>query len=207
MGCDSQTGSLPTASIPGTASPPASAATALPTPKLKSDKQHPLAQIHTTMGDIVVRFDGDRAPISVDNFLEYVEAGHYDNTLFHQVLEKPAVILAGGYDPFQNEKKAGEPIRNEARNGLKNVRGTIGMARSPDSIDSSTCQFYINAADNPQLDPRSDEPAGYGYAVFGEVVAGMDVVDRIARSTVHDTEHLKQTPVEQVIVRWIHVER
>ncbi len=209
--CDSQSGNPPTASIAGSGrlwSGSVSAKEAgLPAAKPKPDKQHPIAQIHTTMGDIVVRLDADRAPISVDDFLEYVESGHYDNTLFHQVLEKPTVILAGGFDPFQIEKPAGEPIRNEARNGLKNVRGTVGMARSPDSIDSSTCQFYINAADNPQLDPRSDEPAGYGYAVFGQVIAGMEVVDRIAQGAVRDTEHLKHTPVEQVIIRWIHVER
>jgi peptidyl-prolyl cis-trans isomerase B (cyclophilin B) len=206
-GCDSQSGNLPTASIPGSGSLSGKGATALQAPKPKADKQHPLAQIHTTMGDIIVRLDADRAPISVDNFLGYVESGHYDNTLVHQILEKPALILAGAFDPFQNEKTAGEPIRNEAHNGLKNVRGTIGMARSPESIDSSTCQFYVNAADNPQLDPRSDDAAGYGYAVFGEVVAGMDVVDRIAQSAVHDTEHLKHTPVDQVIIRWIHAER
>ncbi|HEY2148087.1 MAG TPA: peptidylprolyl isomerase [Pirellulales bacterium] len=210
-GCDSQAGNPPTASIAGSGSlwsgSSSAKAAGLPAPKPKPDKQHPVAQIHTTTGDIIVRLDADRAPISVDNFLEYVESGHYDNTLVHQVLEKPSVILAGGFDPFQNEKPSREPIRNEARNGLKNVRGTIGMARSPDSIDSSTCQFYINAADNPQLDPRSDEPAGYGYAVFGQVVAGMEVVDRIAQSAVRDTDHLKHTPVEQVIIRWIHVER
>jgi cyclophilin family peptidyl-prolyl cis-trans isomerase len=204
-GCGSRDGnSLPTASIPG-----AGDAGSLPgesgAAKSAQDALHPTAIIHTSLGDITLKLDAERAPISVENFLNYVEQGHYDSTIFHQIQTKPAVVVAGGFDTFQKEKPAGLPIRNEAHNGLKNVRGTIGMTRSPDSIDSSTSQFYINSADNPQLDHRSNEPVGYGYCVFGEVTSGMEVVDRIAQIAVHDTEHLKDTPVEQVIVKWIHI--
>jgi peptidyl-prolyl cis-trans isomerase B (cyclophilin B) len=206
-GCGSRDGTTPPpASISGSGaeqagSPAGSSAAEKPEP----DKLHPVAVIHTTLGDITVRLDAEHAPISVDNFLTYADKGHYDNTLVHQVLTKPAVILGGGFDTFQKEKPAGPPIRNEAHNGLKNVRGTIGMSRSPDSIDSSTSQFYINSADNPQFDHRSSDLEGYGYCVFGEVTAGMDVVDRIASAATRDTEHLKDTPVEQVIVKWIHL--
>ena len=207
VGCGSRDGTTPpTASI---SAPPSdrtpSSATSVDKPEV--DKRHPIVVIHTTLGAITVRLDAEHAPISVDNFLAYADKGQYDNTLFHQVLAKPAVILGGGFDTFQKERAADSPIRNEAHNGLKNVRGTIGMTRSPDSIDSSTSQFYINSADNPQLDHRSNEPDGYGYCVFGEVTAGMEVVDRIAQSAVHDTDHLKDTPVDQVIVKSIHIGR
>ena len=199
-------------------------------PAAAPDKLHPLVVIHTSAGDITVKLDAEHSPISVDNFLTYIEQGHYDNTLIHQVLAKPAVILGGGYDTFQKEKPVGLPIRNEAHNGLKNTRGTIGMARRPDMIDSSTSQFYINCADNPQLDHKSkvadgvrrdlternktpaeatktDEADGYGYCVFGEVVRGMEVVDQISKMTTRDTPQLTSTPAEQVVVQWIHVAR
>jgi cyclophilin family peptidyl-prolyl cis-trans isomerase len=177
--------------------------------KTEPDKLHPVAVIHTSLGDITLRLDAEHAPISVDNFLTYVEQGHYDNTIFHQVLSKPAVILGGGYDTFQKEKPAGLAIRNEAHNGLKNVRGTIGMTRRPDSIDSSTSQFYLNSADNPQLDHKGDDAGGYGYCVFGEVMAGMEIVEQIAKAAVHDSDSPKfvSAPVEQIAVKWIHVVR
>ncbi|HEV2971507.1 MAG TPA: peptidylprolyl isomerase [Pirellulales bacterium] len=204
-GCGSHDGASPaTASIAaaGQLAAPNAAAD-----KTEQDKLHPVAVVHTSLGDITLRLDAEHAPISVDNFLTYVEQGHYDNTIFHQVLAKPAVILGGGYDTFRKEKPAGLPIRNEAQNGLKNVRGTVGMVRRPDSIDSSTSQFYFNAGDNPQLDHKSDAADGYGYCVFGEVTAGLEIVEQIAKSAVHDTPQVSSTPVEQVAVKWIHVVR
>ena len=121
------------------------------TPAAPADRLHPLVQFHTTLGDITIKLDAEHAPITVDNFLAYLDQGQYDNTLFHQVLPGVA-ILGGGYDTFGKEKPTLPPIRNEAHNGIKNRRGTIAMARRPDMVDSSTCQFFINLADNPNLD-------------------------------------------------------
>jgi cyclophilin family peptidyl-prolyl cis-trans isomerase len=230
-GCGSRDGkSMPTADIPGDAA--AASNGAGEAPRSTRDPLHPRAIIHTSLGDITLRLDAEHAPISVDNFLNYAEKGHYDSTIFHQIQTKPAVILGGGFDTFQKEKPTELPIRNEAHNGLKNLRGTIAMARRPDVIDSSTSQFYINTADNPQLDhhagqapadlldPRrtakevspadrkSDDAASYGYCVFGEVTQGMDVVDRISQVPVHDVSNdLTGVPAEQVVVKWIHIVR
>jgi cyclophilin family peptidyl-prolyl cis-trans isomerase len=232
-GCGSRDGnSVPTASIPGDGGVGLSTGTSH-SAKSAQDALHPTAIIHTSLGDITLKLDAEHAPISVENFLNYVEQGHYDSTIVHQIQSKPAVIVAGGFDTFQKEKPAGLPIRNEAHNGLKNVRGSIGMARRPDMIDSSTSQFYINFADNSQLDHKpahtpadlldsrrskqapapqlgqpSDEAAAYGYCVFGEVTAGMEVVDRIAKMPVHDvSDELTGVPAEQVVVKWIHIAR
>ena len=120
-------------------------------PNAPPDRLHPVVQLHTTLGDITIKLDAEHAPITVDNFLAYLDNGQYDNTLFHQVVPGVA-ILGGGYDTFGKEKPTGSPIRNEAHNGMKNRRGTIAMARRPDLVDSSTCQFFINLADNPKLD-------------------------------------------------------
>ncbi len=207
-GCGKVQGKPPiAASIPGAATAAPQSADQPAAAKPPVDKQHPVVVLHTSLGDITLRLDAEQAPISVDNFLEYAQKGHYDGTIFHQVLTKPAVVMAGGYDAFQHERPAGLTIRNEAHNGLKNVRGAVGMTRSPDSIDSSTCQFYVNVADNPQLDHKSNEADGYGYCVFGEVIAGMEIVDQIAKGPLHDTEHLKSTPAEQVLVKWVHLDR
>ena len=155
--------------------------------------------IETSLGKIKVQLNVERAPLTVDNFLFYVNSGYYDRTIVHQVY-KGQGIMAGGYGENLLEKPARTPIRNEASNGLKNRRGTIAMVRSPDGIDSATCQFFINVADNPALDYRDRTPAGYGYCVFGEVIEGMDVVDRINDAPVHDMPDFERTPVEPVIV-------
>jgi peptidyl-prolyl cis-trans isomerase B (cyclophilin B) len=216
-GCGSKDAATPTASIPGsdgasadrgqtdgrTAAGPHGGGN-----RANSDPLHPLVQFHTTMGDITVKLDAQHAPLTVDNFLGYVGEGYYDNTLLHQVYSKPlAVVLGGGYDMFGKEKATHSPIRNEAHNGLKNRRGTIGMARRPDSIDSSTAQFFVNLSDNPDLDHKKSDTAGYGYCVFGEVVSGMDVCDQIGRVAVHDTPKIPSAPVEPVAIKWVHVMR
>lgn len=136
---------------------------------------HPEVKFVTTEGDFVVRLDPRRAPLTVRNFLRYVRSGFYDGTIFHRVIPG-FVIQGGGYTAKYKEKKTRKPIPNESGNGLSNVRGTIAMAREP-APHSATSQFYINLADNRQLDPRPDR---WGYAVFGKVVSGMKVVDRIA---------------------------
>ena len=183
------------------------------------DRLHPIVEMHiargnTTLGDIRVKLDAEHAGLTVDNFLSYVEQGHYDNTLIHQVTTKPiAVVLGGGYDTFGKERPCGSAIRNEAHNGLKNHRGTIAMARRPDAIDSSTAQFFINLSDNPDLDYKKPadykklNAASYGYCVFGEVVSGMEIADQIGQAEVHDTPKLARTPVEPIVIKWVHVVR
>ena len=158
--------------------------------KPPSDPQHPVVLIETSLGNITVRLDAEKAPLTVDNFLSYVNAGHYDQTIVHQVY-KGQGFLAGGYGTNLVEKPGRTPIRNEAHNGLKNRRGTIAMVRLPDAIDSATCQFFINVADNPALDYKDRTPEGYGYCVFGKVTDGMDVVDKIGNAQVHDTPRLR----------------
>jgi peptidyl-prolyl cis-trans isomerase A (cyclophilin A) len=133
----------------------------------------PKVRLKTNMGDIVVELNPEKAPITVENFLTYVKDGHYDGTVFHRVING-FMIQGGGMDQRLVEKKTRPPIKNESENGLKNDRGTIAMARTPDR-DSATAQFFINVVDNPNL----NFPNMGGYAVFGKVVEGMDVMDKI----------------------------
>jgi peptidyl-prolyl cis-trans isomerase B (cyclophilin B) len=138
----------------------------------------PQVKLQTTLGDVVLKLNAEKAPISVKNFLAYVKEGHYDGTIFHRVI--PGFMAqGGGYTEKFQQKPTHPPIKNEADNRLLNKRGTIAMARTPDP-DSATAQFFINYADNGFLDYKSSTPSGWGYAVFGEVVQGMDVVDKMA---------------------------
>ncbi len=141
-------------------------------------KTNPKVIMKTSMGDITIELYPDKAPITVENFFSYVDEKFYDGTIFHRVM-KGFMIQGGGLTPELTQKTAKPPIKNEAANGLKNKRGTISMARMPNK-DSATCQFFINHVDNPGLDHMDDTDGGYGYAVFGKVVKGMDVVDAIA---------------------------
>ena len=134
--------------------------------------------ISTNYGDITVELDAAKAPITVKNFLAYVDAKFYDGTIFHRVI-KNFMIQGGGFDPNMRQKQTNAPIKNEAGNGLKNTRGTIAMARTS-VIDSATAQFFINTVDNAFLDHRDESMQGFGYAVFGKVTDGMAVVDAIA---------------------------
>ena len=163
------------------------------------DRSHPVVKIETSQGDITVKLDGEKAMLTVDNFLEYVDQGHYDETILHQVNQGVAV-LGGAYTKDMTEKAARVPIRNEAHNGLKNRRGTIAMARQPGAVDSATCQFFFNLADNPNLDHKDTTPDGYGYCVFGEVTQGMDVLDKIGDLEVHDVEVKDGPPLQNVPV-------
>jgi cyclophilin family peptidyl-prolyl cis-trans isomerase len=144
------------------------------------------------MGNVVVRLDREKAPLTVDNFLTYVEQGFYDQTIFHQV-QKGYVILAGGFTADLVEKQTRARVRNEAHNGRKNTKGTIAMARVANYHDSASCQFFFNVADNPPLDYKPPATPGalvpaeqYGYCVFGDVIEGMDVVEKIANVPVED---------------------
>ena len=132
-------------------------------------------KLHTNHGVITLELDAEKAPVTVANFLAYVEAGHYDNTVFHRVIDG-FMIQGGGFEPGMKQKATGEQIKNEADNGLKNDRGTIAMARTQ-APHSATAQFFINVADNAMLDHPGHD--GWGYCVFGRVVEGMEVVDRI----------------------------
>lgn len=138
---------------------------------------HPVVVIETSMGTIKVELYEDKAPITVKNFLSYVDKKHYDGTIFHRVING-FMIQGGGYDKDMKERGTDAPIKNEAANGLKNTVGTLAMART-NIPDSATAQFFINVKDNGFLDFRDPSPQGIGYAVFGKVIAGMDVVDKI----------------------------
>ncbi len=159
----------------------------------------PQIVLHTSMGSITLKLDAQRTPGTVANFLDHVRSGHYNETIFHQV-EAGYVVLGGGYRQDLAEKKSRYTIANEAENGLKNRRGTIAMARQPEAIHSSTCQFFINVADNPSLDHRGPEAENFGYCVFGEVVEGMDVVDRIAQVRVEDRDGFANLPIQTVLI-------
>jgi cyclophilin family peptidyl-prolyl cis-trans isomerase len=144
----------------------------------QANKTNPKVIMKTSMGDITVELYPDKAPITANNFFSYVDEKFYDGTIFHRVM-KGFMIQGGGLTPEFKPKPTKSAIKNEAANGLKNNRGTIAMARMPNK-DSATCQFFINHVDNPGLDHRDETDDGYGYAVFGKVVKGMDVVDAIA---------------------------
>jgi peptidyl-prolyl cis-trans isomerase B (cyclophilin B) len=136
-----------------------------------------MIRLHTSHGVITLELDAERAPRSAENFIGYVKSGHYDNTVFHRVING-FMIQGGGFEPGMKQKPTGTPIENEARNGLKNARYTIAMARTSDP-HSATAQFFINVADNSFLDHSAPNAQGWGYCVFGKVVDGFDVVDRI----------------------------
>jgi peptidyl-prolyl cis-trans isomerase B (cyclophilin B) len=137
----------------------------------------PRIRFETSMGNIIVELDPQAAPITVTNFIRYVESGFYDGTIFHRVI-KEFMIQGGGFTADMHKKPTQAPVPNEAANGLKNLRGTIAMARTADP-HSATAQFFINTVDNAFLDHTAKTPQGWGYCVFGKVVEGMDVVDKI----------------------------
>ena len=137
----------------------------------------PIVQFDTNMGTITLELNEQAAPVTVANFIDYVESGHYDGTIFHRVIDG-FMIQGGGMDANMNEKRTGTPIKNEADNGLKNDVGTIAMARTSDP-HSATAQFFINVKNNDFLNYSSPSPQGWGYAVFGKVIDGMDVVNQI----------------------------
>jgi cyclophilin family peptidyl-prolyl cis-trans isomerase len=160
------------------------------------EAERQLVKLQTSMGDIVIELNEQAAPVTVKNFLEYVEQGHYNGTIFHRVIPN-FMIQAGGFTPQMVQKKARAPIVNEASNGLKNDRGTIAMARTSDP-DSATCQFFINHGNNDYL--NYDGGANPGYAVFGKTVEGMDIVDAIAQVKTTTRTGMDDVPVEPVTI-------
>lgn len=166
----------------------------------------PRVQMVTSEGRITLELYPERAPRTVANFLQYASEGYYNGTVFHRVIDN-FLIQAGRYTPDLNRKPVREPIINESDNGLSNLRGTLAAARMPSSADSATAEFFINVVDNPRLDfSGPDSPYSRGYAVFGRVVAGMDVVDRIRAVPTETRDPLgPNVPVEPVIIERIEV--
>ena len=160
-------------------------------------------QMDTSAGSLRIELDEDKAPLSCANFLAYVNSGHYDGTVFHRVI-KGFMLQGGGFDAGMKQKSTLAPIKNEANNGLKNRHYTLAMARTSDP-HSATAQFFINTTDNAFLDFKAENAQGWGYAVFGRVVAGMEVVDaiekvRTGRKGFHDDVPLEDVLIERVTV-------
>ena len=161
------------------------------------------AEIKTSMGTIEVALDAEKAPITVKNFVEYAKSGHYDGTIFHRVI-KGFMIQGGGFTKDMVQKETRAPIKNEATNGLKNKKYTIAMARTQ-IVDSATSQFFINVNDNAFLDHRAPNPMGYGYAVFGEVTKGQDVVDKIALVETGNVGYFADVPKTPVVIEKVTI--
>ena len=160
--------------------------------------------LETSKGNMVIELDGDKAPIAVENFLGYVNSGYYEGTVFHRVIDG-FMIQGGGFTEGMDQKKTEGTIQNEADNGLKNKRGTVAMARRPDP-HSATSQFFVNVADNKFLDHSAKTSQGWGYAVFGEVVSGMDVVDAIAKVKTGQHGSMGDVPKDPVVIQKAYIE-
>jgi cyclophilin family peptidyl-prolyl cis-trans isomerase len=169
---------------------------ALLPPAFAQEGKNPRVVMDTSAGKIVIELNAEKAPITVKNFLQYVDAKHYDGTIFHRVIPD-FMIQGGGFEPGMREKKTLDPIKNEAVNRLSNLRGTIAMARTDDP-NSATAQFFINSEDNKRLDKSDDSD---GYAVFGKVVDGMDVVDKIRRVKTSTQKGSKNVPNDDVVIK------
>ncbi|ADI38427.1 peptidylprolyl isomerase [Waddlia chondrophila] len=163
---------------------------------ISSDTETKTVKLQTSLGDITLELYPDKAPVTVKNFLQYVDSGHYDGTIFHRVIDG-FMIQGGGYTENLTQKPTKEPIANEANNGLKNKRGTIAMART-NVVDSATSQFFINVVDNSFLDFKGENPREFGYCVFGKVTDGMDVVDQIKSVDTQSQGPYQDLPVKPV---------
>jgi peptidyl-prolyl cis-trans isomerase B (cyclophilin B) len=166
--------------------------------KVNPSKRKNMIKLETNLGDITIELDSEKAPLTTRNFLEYVNSGYYDNTLFHRVIDG-FMIQGGGFEPGMKQKQARAPIQNEAANGLKNEKYTIAMARTSD-VHSAAAQFFINVADNASLNYTSSTPRGFGYCVFGRVVDGKDIVDKIKKVKTGSRSGHQDVPLEDVIV-------
>ncbi|AAQ60851.1 peptidylprolyl isomerase [Chromobacterium violaceum] len=158
-----------------------------------------MIKLTTNFGEITLELDHEKAPKTAANFEQYVKSGHYDGTIFHRVING-FMIQGGGFDADMNQKPTQEPIQNEANNGLSNKTYTVAMARTMDP-HSASAQFFINVSDNDFLDFKSESTQGWGYAVFGQVVAGQDIVDRIKTVRTGRTGMHQDVPVEPVVIQ------
>ena len=168
-------------------------------------KKNPVVVLDTTLGLIHIELNPAKAPVSVKNFLDYVQAGHYNGLIFHRVIPG-FMIQGGGMTAAMDEKETRPPIKNEAGNGLKNDRGTLAMARTS-VVDSATSQFFINVADNAFLNHKDETPQGFGYTVFGKVTKGMDVVDKIVAVETTSKGSFQNVPQKAVIITSAKVQK
>jgi len=164
----------------------------------------PIVKMETNKGMIVIELNADKAPISAENFFNYARDGFFQQTIFHRVIPG-FMIQGGGFTSEMGEKKGRAEIKNEADNGLKNSRGSLAMARTQ-VVDSASSQFFINLADNDFLNHQGKTPSGYGYAVFGQVIEGMDVVDEIAKVNTGNNGHHQDVPTEAIVIENVSVE-
>lgn len=162
----------------------------------KMDSNHPIVVLTTNFGDITLELDAEKAPKTVENFVQYVKDGQYDHTIFHRVIEN-FMIQGGGFTADMSQKSVRASVVNEADNGLKNQRGSIAMARTSDP-HSASAQFFINTVDNPFLNFKAKNDREYGYAVFGKVIDGMDVVDKIKKVKTGSKNGHQDVPTENV---------
>jgi cyclophilin family peptidyl-prolyl cis-trans isomerase len=164
----------------------------------KSNPKNPQVILETSMGSIQLELFADKAPVTVKNFLHYVDTNFYNDTLFHRIIAT-FMIQGGGFVKGMSQKETAAPIKNEAGNGVSNVRGTIAMARTG-VVDSATSQFFINVVDNQFLDHRDNTAQGFGYCVFGRVIKGMDVVDKIKDVATHASGPYQDVPSTDVVI-------
>ncbi|MSR17032.1 MAG: peptidyl-prolyl cis-trans isomerase [Methylococcaceae bacterium] len=165
---------------------------------MENKMTHPKVKLTTSLGDITIQLNSEKAPISSENFLTYVKEGFYNGTIFHRVI-KDFMAQGGGFDTSFNQKEVHAPIENEADNGLKNTRGTIAMART-NVPNSATAQFFINYKDSSFLDHTGKNASGWGYAVFGEVIEGMDIVDKMATQPTSSKNGHQDVPKTDIII-------
>ncbi|MBW2459719.1 MAG: peptidyl-prolyl cis-trans isomerase [Deltaproteobacteria bacterium] len=164
---------------------------------------NPIVEVQTTLGNIKIELDQDKAPASVENFLAYLDSGHYAGTIFHRVI-RGFMAQGGGYDGSYEKKPTRPTVQNEADNGLKNLRGTVAMARTSEP-HSATAQFFFNLADNGFLDHREKTADGWGYTVFGKVVEGMDMVDQMATvPTGAKGPFRKDAPQQEIVINLVN---
>ena len=171
---------------------------------MAENEKNPVVTMSTNMGDIRIELNADKAPITTKNFLAYVNDGHFDGLIFHRVIPG-FMIQGGGFDSGMSQRPTKSPIKNEAHNGLKNVTGSIAMART-NVVDSATAQFFINVKDNDFLNHKNTSPDGYGYAVFGQVVEGIEIVHTIENVKTANRGMHQDVPVESVVINSIKVD-
>ncbi len=189
--------------LAGCASPPKDALDLIDEVEQEKNKDTAMILMETSKGDIKIELERGKAPKTVENFLAYAKAGHYDGTIFHRVIGT-FMIQGGGFDENMNQRPAPNTVENEAYNGLPNKRGTVAMARTSDP-QSASAQFFINVADNDFLNFRERTPQGWGYCVFGKVVEGMDVVDAIKDVPTGGHGRFQDVPVDPVVIKKVVV--